>query len=47
VVKTIPKNTNSKEVKPCIEIMDGKNFKMIYTDNPNYKGENKEQRKQV
>ena len=47
VVKTLPKNTSSKEIKPCIEIMDGKNFKMIYTDNPNYKGIDKEQRKQV
>lgn len=47
VVKTLPRNTGSKEIKPCIEIMDGKDFTMIYTDNPNYKGIDKQQRKSV
>jgi phosphatidylinositol-3,4,5-trisphosphate 3-phosphatase/dual-specificity protein phosphatase PTEN len=37
IINTIPSSTG-KEVKPCIEIMDGKNFEMIWTNNPNYKG---------
>jgi hypothetical protein len=37
---TLPSSTG-KEIKPCIEIMDGKEFNMIWTNNPNYKGPNK------
>ena len=36
VILTIPKNTGNT-VEPSIEIMDGKDYSMIYTDNPYYK----------
>ena len=39
-VFTLPSNTG-KEIKPYIEIMDGKDFNMIWTNNPNYKGKSK------
>lgn len=43
---TIPSSTGNS-VKPCIEIADGKNFKMIWTNNPNYKEADKKQVQQI
>ena len=35
IIHTIPKNTGTY-VEPCIEIMEGKNYNMIWTDNPKH-----------
>lgn len=40
-IKVPPSNTG-KEVRPVLEIKDGVNFEMIWTNNPNFKGKNKE-----
>jgi hypothetical protein len=37
---TIPTNTGT-DVRPCVEICDGKDFRILWTNNPNYKGKNK------
>ena len=40
VVKKLPKNVGSS-IDPYIEILDGKNFDVLWTNNPKYKEKNK------
>ena len=37
IVKTIPKKGS---IEPILEILDGKNFDMLWTNNVNFKGKN-------
>lgn len=38
-IKTLPENTG-QIIIPCIEILDGTDFSIIWTNNPDYKYKN-------
>lgn len=47
LVKTLPENTG-KKIEPCIEILDGETFAVIWSNNPHGKpGEGKLQNTSV
>ena len=43
VINTVPSSTGN-QVQPCVEILDGRDFKLIWTDNPHFKYQNEEQK---
>jgi hypothetical protein len=46
VINTIPKNQGSS-IDPYLEILDGKNYDVLWTDNPKYKDKNKGNKKAI